>query len=88
MATIDKKETKKDERVAFYKLFAFSDGYDKVLMFVGFVSAIANGLAMPLMTLIFGELIDAFGGTIKDDVVHVVSKVRILNFLLDLVKGK
>ncbi|KAF3332632.1 ABC transporter B family member 9-like isoform X2 [Carex littledalei] len=77
MATLDKKETKKNERVPFYKLFAFSDGYDKVLMFVGFVSAIANGLAMPLMTLIFGELIDAFGGTIKDDVVHEVSKIAL-----------
>lgn len=77
MATLEKKETKKDERVPFYKLFTFSDGYDKALMFVGFISAIGNGLAMPLMTLIFGELIDAFGGTSKDKVVHEVSKVRI-----------
>jgi ATP-binding cassette, subfamily B (MDR/TAP), member 1 len=81
MATLDKK----DEKVPFYKLFAFSDGYDKALMFVGCVAAIANGLAMPLMTLIFGQLIDAFGGTSKDRVVHEVSKVRIFTILVGFV---
>ncbi|KAJ3686092.1 hypothetical protein LUZ61_015256 [Rhynchospora tenuis] len=68
---------KKDGKVPLYKLFSFSDRFDKVLMSVGFVSAIANGLAMPLMTLIFGELINAFGSTSQDKVVHEVSKIAL-----------
>jgi ATP-binding cassette, subfamily B (MDR/TAP), member 1 len=79
MTTLDKNENKKDEKMPFYKLFAFSDGYDKPLMFVGCVAAIANGLAMPLMTIIFGQLIDVFGGTKID---YEVSKVRSFTFLV------
>ncbi|KAK7293288.1 hypothetical protein RJT34_16151 [Clitoria ternatea] len=67
--------------VPFYKLFTFADSLDHVLMFVGTIGAIGNGLATPLMTLIFGNIIDAFGGTTNPkEVVHDVSKVA-LNFV-------
>ncbi|XP_031490564.1 ABC transporter B family member 11-like [Nymphaea colorata] len=63
--------------VPFHKLFAFADPLDVFLMTVGTISAIGNGLAMPLMTLLFGELIDSFGQSHQATVVHEVSKVAL-----------
>ncbi|KAJ3685942.1 hypothetical protein LUZ61_015106 [Rhynchospora tenuis] len=40
----------------------------------------ANGMAQPMMTFIFGDVINAFGGGTDQNVVHRVSKV-ILNFV-------
>nr|KYP71725.1 ABC transporter B family member 5 [Cajanus cajan] len=45
-------------------------------MVVGTIGAIGNGLGMPLMTLLFGELIDSFGNNqFSPNVVKQVSKV-------------
>ncbi|XP_027333508.1 ABC transporter B family member 11-like [Abrus precatorius] len=67
--------------VPLYKLFSFADPLDHLLMFVGTVGAIGNGISMPLMTLIFGNMINAFGGsTSTKEVVDEVSKVS-LNFV-------
>ncbi|KAJ3692337.1 hypothetical protein LUZ60_012687 [Juncus effusus] len=73
----EKKTAIKDEKVPLYKLFSFSDRWDQVLMLIGFLGALANGLAMPLMTFVFGELINAFGIADRNNVVHDVSKVSI-----------
>ena len=64
-----------DQKVAFHKLFTFADRLDVVLMIVGTLSAIANGLAQPLMTLIFGQLINSFGASDRSNIVKEVSKV-------------
>lgn len=64
-----------DEKVPFYKLFSFADGLDILLMSVGTVAAIVSGLSLPLMTLIFGQIINSFGDANSSDVVHVISKV-------------
>ncbi|OEL38322.1 hypothetical protein BAE44_0000660 [Dichanthelium oligosanthes] len=48
--------------VPFYRLFAFADGADAALMSLGALGAVANGAALPLMTVLFGRLIHAFGG--------------------------
>ena len=62
--------------IPFCKLFSFADTLDYALMFVGTIGAVANGMATPLMTVIFGNLIDAFGGTTNPrEVVHDVSEV-------------
>ncbi|EFJ12488.1 ATP-binding cassette transporter [Selaginella moellendorffii] len=50
-----------DRSVAFYKLFSFADGLDLFLMLLGSFGAVGNGIAMPLMTIIFGQLTNAFG---------------------------
>ncbi|CAI9785561.1 unnamed protein product [Fraxinus pennsylvanica] len=63
--------------IPFYKLFTFADSKDKILMIVGTIGAIGNGLCLPLMTILFGELIDSFGQTQTADVVSVVSKVAL-----------
>ncbi|XP_042456470.1 ABC transporter B family member 4-like isoform X1 [Zingiber officinale] len=76
-----KKKKEKDEQyVAFHRLFAFADTRDMVLMVVGTISAVANGMAMPMMTLIFGQIINAFGDATRDTVLHQVSEV-VLKFV-------
>ncbi|KAI0528833.1 hypothetical protein KFK09_001376 [Dendrobium nobile] len=64
--------------VHIYKLFSFADSADLFLMILGSLGALANGAAMPLMTVLFGNAIQSFGGA-KDihDVVHRVSKVSL-----------
>lgn len=81
-SSVDSKDqTKKKEAtktVPFFKLFAFSDTIDKSLMIIGTIGAIGNGLSLPLMAIIFGELTDSFGETENfHEVVLVVSTVII-----------
>eukprot|EP00262_Sarcandra_glabra_P000204 TRINITY_DN1028_c0_g1_i1.p1 TRINITY_DN1028_c0_g1~~TRINITY_DN1028_c0_g1_i1.p1 ORF type:complete len:1276 (-),score=248.81 TRINITY_DN1028_c0_g1_i1:261-4088(-) len=78
--TESNEEDRGDEKVPFYKLFSFATPNDIVLMIIGTISAIGNGLSIPLMTLIFGQLINAFGESNQQNVVDEVSKVA-LKFL-------
>uniref|UniRef100_A0A2N9HC14 Uncharacterized protein n=1 Tax=Fagus sylvatica TaxID=28930 RepID=A0A2N9HC14_FAGSY len=76
----DSKKSKEDEKtntVPFRKLFSFADSTDVLLMILGTIGSIGNGVCMPLMTVLFGELTDSFGGNQNDHVVDVVSKVCI-----------
>ena len=61
--------------VPMHRLFAFADRRDAAMMAMGAAAAFANGLAMPLLTFLMGDLIDAFGAADRARVVHVVSKV-------------
>lgn len=71
----------KTNTVPFCKLFSFADTTDYLLMLGGTVGAVANGLCMPLMTLLLADLIDSFGlNQNNNQVVHVISKVS-LKFL-------
>ncbi|XP_062004874.1 ABC transporter B family member 9-like [Rosa rugosa] len=58
----------------------FADQYDITLMIIGSLSAIGNGLSQPLMTLVFGGLINTFGATDPAHIVPTVSQVS-LKFL-------
>lgn len=70
------KQKEKPETVPFHKLFAFADSTDILLMAVGTIGAIGNGLGLPLMTLLFGQMIDSFGSNQRNtNVVEEVSKV-------------
>ncbi|GMI98931.1 P-GLYCOPROTEIN 4, MULTIDRUG RESISTANCE 4, ARABIDOPSIS P-GLYCOPROTEIN 4, ATP-binding cassette B4 [Hibiscus trionum] len=71
------KGDEKTNSVPFYKLFTFSDSRDIMLMLIGTISAIGNGLCMPLVTILFGDLADAFGQNQSNKVVDVVSKVAL-----------
>lgn len=66
---------KGDQKVAFYRLFSLGDRLDTGLMIVGTISATLNGLAQPLLTLIFGNVINSFGTSDPSHVLHEVSKV-------------
>ncbi|XP_022553725.2 ABC transporter B family member 7-like [Brassica napus] len=69
-----------NQKVAFYKLFRFADRYDIILMAVGTISAMANGLAQPIMSVLIGKIINVFGFSDHDHMVKEVSKVA-LKFL-------
>uniref|UniRef100_A0A1J3JST6 ABC transporter B family member 11 n=1 Tax=Noccaea caerulescens TaxID=107243 RepID=A0A1J3JST6_NOCCA len=74
--TKKEKSDEKPKTVPFYKLFAFADSVDVFLMICGSVGAIGNGVSLPLMTLLFGDLIDSFGQNQNNkDIVDLVSKV-------------
>lgn len=87
-----KKNKVKDESnktVPYYKLFSFADSSDYLLMFVGIVSAVGNGITKASTNIVMGEAIDAFtqNGNTKH-VVHEVSKVitSITLFKIDVTK--
>ncbi|XP_062206605.1 ABC transporter B family member 4-like [Phragmites australis] len=68
-------------KVSFVGLFRYADGTDVLLMLVGSAAAMANGVSQPLMTVIFGQIINAFGGaTTSDDVLPRVNQA-VLNFV-------
>jgi ATP-binding cassette subfamily B (MDR/TAP) protein 1 len=65
-----------DKRVSFTGLFRYADGTDVLLMILGTVGSLANGVTQPIMMVIFGQVIDAFGGAVGlDDVLRRVNKV-------------
>ncbi|KAL0395431.1 UNVERIFIED_CONTAM: ABC transporter B family member 2 [Sesamum latifolium] len=47
--------------VGLRKLFAFADGYDYFLMFVGSVGACVHGASVPVFFIFFGKLINIIG---------------------------
>ncbi|XP_068319430.1 ABC transporter B family member 9-like [Pyrus communis] len=71
------KAVQEKEEVAFYKLFSFADRLDVALMIVGTICAVGNGLSPPIMTLVFGNLINTFGSTDPGHIVPMVSKVSL-----------
>ncbi|XP_010439908.1 PREDICTED: ABC transporter B family member 9 [Camelina sativa] len=80
--TMEEEPTKKkndggNQKVSYFKLFSFAEKTDVVLMTVGTLAAMGNGLTQPLMTLIFGQLINSFGTTDPDHMVREVWKVAV-----------
>jgi ATP-binding cassette subfamily B (MDR/TAP) protein 1 len=78
-----KKKSKGPQVVSYFKLFSFADPLDYLLMTLGTIGAIGNGMTLPIMTIILGGLINAFGDNQNDNqqVIHAVSKVRTKDFL-------
>ncbi|KAL5577101.1 hypothetical protein UlMin_018800 [Ulmus minor] len=76
-----------DQKVPFYKLFVFADRLDIVLMIVGTFGAVSNGVSQPLMTLLFGNLVNSFGSADHSKVLHEVSKVSLKFVLLGIGTG-
>ncbi|KAK7259118.1 hypothetical protein RIF29_24716 [Crotalaria pallida] len=73
----DIKQKEKAETVPYYKLFSFADSTDIVLMIVGTIGAVGNGVGMPLMTLLLGQVINNFGDNQSSttNIVNDVSKI-------------
>uniref|UniRef100_A0ACD5VHV0 Uncharacterized protein n=1 Tax=Avena sativa TaxID=4498 RepID=A0ACD5VHV0_AVESA len=55
-------------------MFRYADGTDLLLMLVGTVAALGSGVTQPLMTIIFGDVIEAYGSATMDNVLHRVNK--------------
>ena len=47
------------KKVGLLALFKYADSLDKLLIFIGSVFAIGNGSTLPLMTIFFGDIIQA-----------------------------
>ncbi|OEL38177.1 ABC transporter B family member 11 [Dichanthelium oligosanthes] len=67
-------------KVPFHELFKYADGTDAMVMLVGLVAALGNGMSMVMITVIFGQMVDAFGAATPDNVVPRVNKAA-LNFV-------
>ncbi|KAJ3685941.1 hypothetical protein LUZ61_015105 [Rhynchospora tenuis] len=72
-----KAEELEKKKLPLYKLFTFADRFDVAMMVVGAAAAMANGMAQPMMTFIFGDVINAFGGSTDQNVVHRVNKASV-----------
>ncbi|KAK3161655.1 hypothetical protein QOZ80_1BG0079810 [Eleusine coracana subsp. coracana] len=78
-------EKKKDEEVAAKKvsllgMFRYADRLDVLLMVIGTVGSVANGMAEPIMALLFGNVINSFGQSTSENILRIVSKV-VLDFV-------
>ncbi|CAD6230191.1 unnamed protein product [Miscanthus lutarioriparius] len=76
-------EEKKDAapaKVSLLGMFRYADRLDILLMAVGTVAAVANGVAEPLVSLLFGKVIDSFGDSTVQNILRSVSKV-VLDFV-------
>ncbi|PIA60696.1 hypothetical protein AQUCO_00300306v1 [Aquilegia coerulea] len=86
----EKKKEKEEavNTIPYYKLFSFADSWDILLMVVGTIASVLNGMSMPVMTLLIGDLTDAFGQNANtDDTLRVVSKVALKFVILGIGAG-
>jgi ATP-binding cassette subfamily B (MDR/TAP) protein 1 len=70
----EKDEAKK--KVPLLGMFRYADRIDVLLMVVGTLGAMGNGVAEPLMSVLFGNVINSFGESTSSDVLRRVTKVR------------
>nr|CAB3464562.1 unnamed protein product [Digitaria exilis] len=68
------------DKVPFHGLFMYADRTDAVLMLAGMVGAVGNGMSMVVITVIFGQMVNAFGAATPGNILHRVSK-EALNFI-------
>ena len=73
-------EDEKTKTVPFHKLFSFADSTDAVLMIIGSIGAVGNGVCYPLMSILLGDVINTFGQNQNNkNVVHLVSEVNTIS---------
>uniref|UniRef100_A0A8D0L5R3 ATP-binding cassette sub-family B member 5 n=1 Tax=Sphenodon punctatus TaxID=8508 RepID=A0A8D0L5R3_SPHPU len=54
------KKSEKPETLGLITIFRYADGLDITLMLLGTIAAAVNGICLPLLSLIFGEMSDIF----------------------------
>ncbi|CAL4975601.1 unnamed protein product [Urochloa decumbens] len=74
------------KKVSLLGMFRYADRLDVLLMVVGAVGAVADGVAELLMTVLFGNVIDSFGDSTTENIMRKVSKSAfflqvVLNFV-------
>jgi ATP-binding cassette subfamily B (MDR/TAP) protein 1 len=62
--------TKEHPPVPYWKLFSCADRLDVVLIVLGVLGALANGAALPIFSLFFGDFVNAFGAYIPPCLLH------------------
>ncbi|XP_078094662.1 ATP-dependent translocase ABCB1-like isoform X2 [Mustelus asterias] len=56
----DEKEVEKVQSVGALQMFRFADSLDILLMIVGIIAAVAHGICLPLLTVVFGDMTNGF----------------------------
>ncbi|TMW60566.1 hypothetical protein Poli38472_000608 [Pythium oligandrum] len=59
----DSKPEEPPQSFAFWELYRFATPWDKLMLFFGVCMAVANGVLLPLMAILFGDVTTAFGQT-------------------------
>ncbi|KAJ0080013.1 hypothetical protein Patl1_23494 [Pistacia atlantica] len=87
---LEKRKDKEEStnKLPYYKLYSFANFTDFLLIGVGTIGAIGNGMCMPFMTLLFGELVNAYGeNEDTKKVLDEVSKVSLDFVFLAIAAG-
>ena len=66
--------------VSFWKLLRYASKIDWLLMIIGGIAAIANGVALPLFALVLGDMTNALGGGASPDLMVSLAKSAMLKF--------
>ncbi|VAH62870.1 unnamed protein product [Triticum turgidum subsp. durum] len=69
-----------EKKVPLLDMFRYADRLDVLLMAVGSLGAVANGVSEPLISILFGDVINSFGQSTTSTVLRAVTKVC-LNFI-------
>ncbi|XP_042462551.1 ABC transporter B family member 11-like isoform X1 [Zingiber officinale] len=79
---------KRSDSIPYYKLYSLADRTDYFLLIMGTISAILNGISLPMSTVFFGDMVNAFGMNINiRSIAHAVSKVSLKFVYLGLATG-
>ncbi len=77
-----KKYEKKKKSISFLKLMTVQSSKSDIIYFIlGILGSIAAGLSMPLISLLLGDVIDGFDGSIPKERVPKVIHSAIVNFI-------
>ncbi|PNT72651.1 hypothetical protein BRADI_2g47360v3 [Brachypodium distachyon] len=68
------------KKVSLLGMFRYADRLDVLLMVVGTVGAMGNGVSEPLISVLFGNVINSFGESTSSTVLRSVTK-GVLNFI-------
>lgn len=55
--------------VPYRELFRYATQSDKLLIIIGIITSAGNGITMPMFSVIFGDMTDAFSGEDPDKMV-------------------
>ena len=79
------KSAKEAESISFFKLFQFASKKDLILITIGAIASIINGAAMPLFSLLFGDVADGFGpNNTHEEIVDTAADLSLKLFLVGI----
>lgn len=72
----EKKDEAAAKKLPLLGMFRYADRLDVLLMVVGTVGAVANGMVESFVTLLFGNVINSFGQSTAESILPSVTKVH------------
>ncbi|XP_044976767.1 ABC transporter B family member 12-like [Hordeum vulgare subsp. vulgare] len=75
-ASDEGKGDRPEKKVPLLGMFRYADRLDVLLMAVGSLGAVANGVSEPLISVLFGDVINSFGESTTSTVLGAVTKVH------------